>query len=314
MGHGGAGNSDNMKKLPSALLVAIAILLLLATGVAAVRARRAGRSESRFVSTNSTADASSEANQDDTNDAPKVILFASNPTAMPPFLVDDLSGSVISTADWRGKVVLVSFWATWCGPCREEIPELIELGNRYKDRLQIVGVSEDDAPAGEVQAFAKQMKINYPVVMDGSGKISNEYGGVAALPTLFVVNPDGRVVQKHVGLYPFSVYESEIRALLGMPVGAKVETFEDVGQIFLKNAANATVLPGVDFKGLTAEQKRAALKRMNSENCTCGCKLTIAQCRISEPDCDTSPKLAAQIIRDIKSGTHATPSANTANR
>ena len=134
---------------------------------------------------------------------------------------------------------------------------------------------------------------------------------MAALPTLFVVNTDGRVVQKHTGLYPFGVYETEIRSLLAMPIQATVETFDDTGQIFLKNAANATILPGVDFTGLTADQKRAALKRMNSENCTCGCKLTIAQCRITEPDCDTSPKLAAQIIRDIKSGNQAISPSST---
>jgi hypothetical protein len=97
-----------------------------------------------------------------------------------------------------------------------------------------------------------------------------------------------------------------------MPVKAKVETFQDVGQIFLKNAANATELPGVDLKGLTPAQKRAALKRMNSELCSCGCKYTIAQCRINDSACPTSKGLAAKIVREIVSG-HPAPTAVVAN-
>src|SRR5690348_1601147 len=237
---------------------------------------------------------------DDNDDSgvPSVIRFARNPERMPPFLVNDLEGGIISTADLHGKVVLVNFWATWCPPCREEIPELIELSNRYKDKLQIIGVSMDDAPAREVRQFAEQIGITYPVVM-GSGAIEAEYGGVPALPTSFVISPDGRVVQKHAGLYPIGVYDTEIRSLLGMPVKAKVETFQDVGQIFMKNAANASELPGVDFKGLSAAQKREALKRMNTDLCTCGCKFTIAQCRINDSSCATSRALAAKIVHEI---------------
>ncbi len=242
------------------------------------------------------------------DDPPMVIRLASNPQRTPPFLVSDLDGNIISTASWHGKVVLLNFWATWCPPCREEIPEMIELSNRYKDRLQIIGVSMDDAPPEEVNAFAKNMGINYPIVM-GSQAISTEYGGVPALPTSFVLNTDGRIVQKHEGLYPIEVYDSEVRSLLGMPVDAKVETFEDTGQIFLKNAVRATELPGVNFKGLTPDQKRAALKRLNSENCTCGCTLTIAQCRINDSTCSTSQQLAQKIVREISAGHPPSPTA-----
>ena len=226
----------------------------------------------------------------------RVIRFASNPTDLPPFLVNDLDGNVISTADFGGKVVLLNFWATWCPPCRDEIPGMIELANRYKDRLEIIGVSMDTDPPDEVRAFAQQMGINYPVVMGGR-TISDEYGGIPVLPTSFVVNTEGRVVQKHAGLFPISMYEGEIRALLGLPVDAKIETFKDNGQIFLKNA---TEFPGVSFAGLTAAQKQAVLKRMNSEVCDCGCGLTIAQCRISDASCTTSQKLAANIVRQIR--------------
>jgi thiol-disulfide isomerase/thioredoxin len=232
---------------------------------------------------------------------PSVIRFVKDPTPTPPFLVTDLKGESISTAALKGKVVIVNFWATWCPPCRAEIPELVELQTKYKDRLQVIGVSVDeDASPQEVNAFAAKAGINYPVVM---GKdIVKEYGGVPALPTSFMVNKDGGVVQKHVGLLQRDEVETEIRALSGLPVNAKIETFADNGQIFLKNAALATDLPDVDMKGLTAAQKTQVLKRLNSETCTCGCGLTIAQCRINDTTCPISQKLAAQVVQEVKSG------------
>jgi hypothetical protein len=123
---------------------------------------------------------------------------------------------------------------------------------------------------------------------------------------MFVVNPDGNVVQKHEGLFSNELYEAEVRSLLGLPVDAMIETFEDTGQIFLKNAVLATELPNVDFTGLNPEQKKIALKRMNSETCDCGCTLTLAQCRINDTSCPISKKLAARVVKEIASNA-ATP-------
>lgn len=173
---------------------------------------------------------------------------------------------------------------------------LIDLQNRYKDSLQIVGVSVDDAEPGEVADFAKQAGMNYPVVMANRGLVQ-EYGGVPALPTAFMISPDTKVVQKHVGLFPEAMYEQEIRALLNLPVDVRVETFEDQGQVFLKNASLATVLPGVDFKGLSEAQKKAVLKELNMKNCQCGCRLTLAQCRIVDSPCMVSKKLANEVVK-----------------
>ena len=144
-------------------------------------------------------------------------------------------------------------------------------------------------------------------------EIAKEYGGVPALPTSFVVNTDGRVVQKHVGLLEPEVIENEVRALLGLPVSSKIETFADTGQIFLKNAERATELPDVDMKGLTPGQKTAVLKRLNSESCTCGCKLTIAQCRINDSSCAISTKLAAQIVNEVKMALRSSPVPTSAH-
>jgi thiol-disulfide isomerase/thioredoxin len=242
------------------------------------------------------------------SDEPRVIRFAKDPAPTPPFLVSDLNGHTVSTAQFHGKVVLVNFWATWCPPCREEIPGLIALQNKYKDRLQVIGVSVDeDVAPSYVKEFADKHGINYPVVM--GTEIAKEYGGVPALPTSFVVNTEGRVVQKHVGLLEPAEIENEVRALLDLPVSAKIETFADTGQIFLKNAERATELPGVDMKGLTPEQKTAVLKRLNSESCTCGCNLTIAQCRINDSSCAISTKLAADIVNEVKKGMRPPPLA-----
>jgi thiol-disulfide isomerase/thioredoxin len=292
--HNGLGIREGMKR-SSIIVLALAACAVLLAGVAAVRARRVS------AANRSTAEhrppAAQQQGESDGDDPVTAIRLARNPSPMPPFLVNDLDGNVISTASLRGKVVLLNFWATWCPPCRDELPEMIGLANRYKDRLEIIGASMDDSPPSEVAAFAKEAGMNYPIVM--GSRISDEYGGVPALPTSFVIDTNGRVVQKHVGLFPVAVYESEIRALLGLPVSLPVETFNDTGQIFLKNAALATDLPGVDFTGLTPAEKRAALKRMNTQICTCGCKLTIAQCRINDETCSTSQGLAVKIVRAI---------------
>jgi thiol-disulfide isomerase/thioredoxin len=232
---------------------------------------------------------------------PPVIRFVKNPEMAPALQAQDLLGKPVNKDNWAGKVVLVNFWATWCPPCREEIPELLRLKKEYKDRLEIVGISEDDDPPEKVLKFVRQQGMNYPVVM-ATPELIEAYGGVPALPTSFLIDTQGRVVQKHSGLYPIESYDLEIRSLLGMPTDARVETFVDLGQIFLKNAANATELPGVSFKGLTADQKKRALRRLNSESCTCGCKLTLSQCRVNDGECPVSSKLAAQVVKEVVSG------------
>jgi thiol-disulfide isomerase/thioredoxin len=291
-----------MKRSFILVLALVAGLAGLAIGLAASRTERP-RAVKAMVSPTSSASyvlAASKAKSTATSPQSHVVRFASHPQPMPAFLVTDLDGNPVSTAAWKGKVVFINFWATWCPPCRAEIPVLIDLANRYKDRLQVVGVSVDDGDPADVKQFAKQAGINYPIVMADRAIVA-EYGGVAALPTLFVVNPDGNVVQKHEGLYSNALYEAEVRLLLGLPVDATIETFEDTGQIFLKNAVLATELPNVDFTGLNPEQKKAALKRLNSESCDCGCTLTLAQCRINDTSCPVSKKLAAQVVKEIAS-------------
>jgi thiol-disulfide isomerase/thioredoxin len=226
-----------------------------------------------------------------------VIQFVRDPDPAPAFKAKDLDGKDLSIEAYKGKVVLLNFWATWCGPCRAEIPSLIQLQSVYQDHLQIIGMDVDDDDENELRSFVKQQAINYPVALTPM-QVRMAYGGIAALPTLFVINPQGKVVQKHVGLFNPQLYEIEVRALLDMPIPAKVETFEDTGEIFLKHADRATMLPGVDTSKLTPEQRMVALHKLNAETCDCGCKYTLAQCRIYDPVCNISKQRAAAIVKE----------------
>ena len=230
--------------------------------------------------------------------AENVIRFVKNPDAAPAFQVNDLDGRPVSLADAKGKVVLLNFWATWCGPCRAEIPDLIDLQKRYADRLEIIALATDEDDADEVRRFALKSGINYRVAI-APDEVRRSYGGIAALPTAFVIDSQGRIVQKHIGLNDPAIYEVEVKAMLGEPVNAKIEYFDDNGQIFLKNAEKATELPGVDFSKLTARQKTIALRRMNAESCDCGCKLTLAQCRINDTPCRVSLALTAKVVSQV---------------
>jgi len=215
---------------------------------------------------------------------------------MPALALTDVSGRPIVKASWAGKVVLVNFWATWCGPCREEIPALVELQNRYKDRLIILGLSIDTRPAAEVATFAQQYRVNYPVAVVGDDVVQ-AFGGVPAVPSTFVVSPAGQMMQRHVGLLDGPLTEQEVRVLAGLPTEAVVQTVPDTGQVFLANAAYATEIPGVDLSKLSAAQREAALTTMNTEHCSCGCGLTVAQCRINDPSCDVSLPQAQKIAK-----------------
>jgi thiol-disulfide isomerase/thioredoxin len=227
------------------------------------------------------------------------IRFVRNPDPAPPFLLPGLDGKPVTLAGSRGKVVLLNFWATWCGPCRAEIPDLVELQNKYKDRFQIVSLVVDDEDEAAIKTFVEKRGINYPVALAGD-ELRLKYGGIAALPTSFLLDTEGRIVQKHEGLRDPILYEVEVRALLGLPIAnVKVETFEDTGQIFLQHADRATELPGVDLSRLTPEQKVAVLHKFNAETCTCGCQYTLAQCRIYDRGCNISEAATKKIIAAV---------------
>jgi thiol-disulfide isomerase/thioredoxin len=212
-----------------------------------------------------------------------------------------LDGRTLNSRDWKGKVTLVNFWATWCPPCREEIPDLIKLQSRYKDQLQIIGVSSDEGPVSDVAKFVADHGMNYAIVME-TPELTKAFPGIYALPTTFVIDQDVMMVQKHVGLLNPALIEQETRVLAKLDTTAKVERVEDNGQVLLSNAAAATDVPGLDLAKLSPDQKKAALKRLNDDQCSCGCSLTVAQCRINDPSCDVSLPLAKKIVADVQKG------------
>src|SRR5262245_9056474 len=128
--------------------------------------------------------------------------------------VKQLDGSDVKLSSYKGKVVLLNFWATWCGPCKAEIPGFVELQAKYKDDLVILGFSVDD-PADKARQFAQEYKINYPVLLgEGREDVQDAYGPIWGIPASFIISRDGRVCRKHPGIAPKAVFEKEIVALM----------------------------------------------------------------------------------------------------
>ncbi len=120
--------------------------------------------------------------------------------------------SIIRLEAYRGKVVLLNFWATWCPPCQAEIPDLIRLHRDFGDRLVVIGVSLDRGPNARelVQDFYKKFEMNYPVVM-GSDQLAMRYGGISGIPTSFVIDKQGRIVEKIVGFRNYSTFLDAVK-------------------------------------------------------------------------------------------------------
>jgi thiol-disulfide isomerase/thioredoxin len=132
------------------------------------------------------------------------------------FKLKDMDGKEVSLASFKdqGKVVLLNFWATWCGPCKAEIPGFVELQAQYKDKLTIIGYSVDDTPE-LAKKYAADYKINYPILLgEGKEEVQDAYGPIWGIPATFIISKDGRVCRKHMGIAPKSVFEKEVVALM----------------------------------------------------------------------------------------------------
>jgi thiol-disulfide isomerase/thioredoxin len=149
------------------------------------------------------------------------VRFLTDPEPVPTLTVQDLDGRPISSDDWRGKTTVVNFWATWCLPCLQEIPDFIALQEKYPDHVQFIGFSMDEGPADQVKQFVADHQVTYPVAIVGDG-VAAQFGGVFGLPTSFIVDPEGRVVQRHIGLVSPDLYEQEIRSLAGLPINQEL--------------------------------------------------------------------------------------------
>jgi len=135
-------------------------------------------------------------------------------TQAPGFELADLTGKMVSSKEFAGKVVILDFWATWCPPCREEIPHFVQLQSKYRDQgLVIVGLSLDAGGAADVAPFAEEHDVNYPMLI-GNDDVTKAYGGVNSIPTTFVLDRTGKIVKRFVGFTPPEVFEETIAPLL----------------------------------------------------------------------------------------------------
>lgn len=132
----------------------------------------------------------------------------------PDFSLQDISGKTVRLSDYSGKVIILNFFATWCPPCREEIPDFIELVDTTdKGRFAIIGVSVEKLDEDAMRKFAAAKKINYPVLVD-DGFVFKAYGPISSIPTTFIINRNGNIVEKIIGSRTITEFEGKIRPLL----------------------------------------------------------------------------------------------------
>jgi hypothetical protein len=178
-----------------------------------------------------------------------------------------------------------------------EIPELEALQRKYPEKIQVIGMSVDETEPAEVKQFAEHLGVNYPVAM-ASEAVQLRFGRITSVPTTFVIDPQGQIVQKHRGLNPESIFESEVRALLNLPFDGHVTR---VDQMAPNGKVGTTEIPGLiaEFKRLDRAQRQKALARLNNESCTCGCDLSLANCRVEDPGCSYSLPLGKKVLAEI---------------
>ena len=132
----------------------------------------------------------------------------------PAFALRDLDGKEVKFSDFKGKVVILDFWATWCPPCVKEVPHFVELHKEYQDQdFVMVGISTDRAGVGVVKSFVKKHAVNYPILM-ADGKVQQAYGGIRSIPTTFVIDKSGIIQKQYVGYRDKAIFEADIKALL----------------------------------------------------------------------------------------------------
>jgi len=131
----------------------------------------------------------------------------------PTFSLKTQKGEVVELAQLKGKVVLLNFWATWCGPCRKEIPDFIEVYNAYKSKgFEIVGIALDQEGWSKVAPFIKKAQINYLVVL-GSLKVTQQYGGIESIPTTFLIDKKGYIIGRQIGVLPKEALEQALQSV-----------------------------------------------------------------------------------------------------
>jgi len=187
--------------------VAIAILIVMLAPGAETPSAPAGASKGNLTGSPNTAE----------EDAAADAKAAGKPAPL-DFTLKDMNGVDVKLAAFKGKPIVVNFWATWCGPCRAEIPSLVELNKKYNEEgvgdVVILGISVDD-PIEKLKPYAAQMKMNYPVLV-GAGRddVQDAFGPLWGIPVTVFIDRNGKIAKKHSGIASKEQFEQEIKALL----------------------------------------------------------------------------------------------------
>jgi thiol-disulfide isomerase/thioredoxin len=188
----------------------LAVLAVAALAVATIRTQMPwlGRPETAMVKTGAGA-------AGDARDEPVLSCPADAKAANLGFTMKDASGKDVTLSDYQGKVIMIDFWATWCAPCKVEIPHFVEFQERYGPKgLQILGISVDDT-SEQLAPYIRDMKMNYPVLVgQGRDDVQEAFGPILGVPVSVMISRDGKICATHTGLTEKDVFEREIQALL----------------------------------------------------------------------------------------------------
>lgn len=222
----------------------------------------------------------------------------------PDFTLTDINGAKLSLSDYKGKVVLLDFWASWCGPCRIEIPWFVQMQDKYRDQgFAVLGVAMQDTP-DSVGSFYQHFHLNYPVAL-GNAQLAALYGGIYGLPTSFVIGRDGRIYAEHSGTTGAGIFQREIEQLLAEKSQNEDTNFTPAGEpeeieLGAPGEVNPEV-PGVDISKLSPAELAEFKKQLAGAKCTCGgCQFSLLQCRRDDTTCPVSRKAAREMLEKMQ--------------
>ena len=167
-----------------------------------------------FTTFNCSKEKAKETSPSNNQTQQQVSANQSNKMKAPDFTLTSTSGKKINLSDYKGKIVILDFWATWCGPCRRGVPDLVDIQKEFKNKVVVIGISLDDQRTmNNISPFMKQYGINYPIVY-GTNKVVMDYGNIQAIPTSFVIDKDGYIVDQNIGLVPKAKFVNKINSLI----------------------------------------------------------------------------------------------------
>ena len=194
-------------------ILVLSLISLFAIGIVIQSCSKSNNSSEAKSATKVSSTSPEKISQTEKTQTPQVSTNTTYPIA-PNFELTGSDGNIVRLSDFKGKVVILDFWATWCGPCRQEIPGYIDLYNKYNDKgLEIIGVSLDQDGWTPVRPFMESYNINYPIVM-GTMQVVQAYGGIRSIPTTFIINRNGEVVERKIGARPVEYFEQILSNLL----------------------------------------------------------------------------------------------------